>query len=531
MVQRPGQACVQCRESKRRCASPASGTSLECLPCRQRALVCSHDRSGRATSPGKRELPPPVSGRVLHLVNLYFKYIHDKAHSLFHEASFRDNVARGTAPESVLMAMAGLCARFSPQPEVRSSGPEFVLAAKRAFGHDMGRVSLANTQTAMLLVFISMGECDSDAASVYFAVASRMAQILNSTDGQSGGDALTRETKLRVWWSCFILDAWMSRGANLSRQLNPERTASAQLQLPMEEIAFSRLRPGDAEPLNRGRGFWACMVELVEIYTQIQDLQLALAMSDDWNNERIFGDVELLAGRMHALEASLEPDMSYTPANLERHISQGLGRVFFAFHLGYHHYCTLLFYLYLDHRRVAAATPSRADGRPSGRAYADQCTYHACKVSDMLKTSREREGCEVVYNIISHVTVVSSSVLLHTYLFGEVDDLPAAKERLQSNFETLVLLRQYWPSVELMTKRLVIFQNNCLRSLRQEETYQFDRWMIRFLLEHLLTLEDKLHESQEMWPVEPETLVSVNSVHIQRSRVTKDIISDMQGRW
>ena len=49
---------------------------------------------------------------TLHLVDLYFLYIHDQPHSLFHEPSFKASVASGTVSRIVLLAMMGLSARY-----------------------------------------------------------------------------------------------------------------------------------------------------------------------------------------------------------------------------------------------------------------------------------------------------------------------------------------------------------------------------------------------------------------------------------
>jgi hypothetical protein len=57
-------------------------------------------------------LPGHSGPEVLYLVDLYFKFIHDKAHSLFHEQSFKSSVANGTASRHVLLSMIGLSARY-----------------------------------------------------------------------------------------------------------------------------------------------------------------------------------------------------------------------------------------------------------------------------------------------------------------------------------------------------------------------------------------------------------------------------------
>lgn len=49
---------------------------------------------------------------ILSLVELYFKFMHDKPHTLFHEPTFRSSVANGTASRQVLLSMMGLSARL-----------------------------------------------------------------------------------------------------------------------------------------------------------------------------------------------------------------------------------------------------------------------------------------------------------------------------------------------------------------------------------------------------------------------------------
>ena len=276
-----------------------------------------------------------------------------------------------------------------------------------------------------------------------------MAQILKIWAPNEEDDGVTKETKLRLWWTCFILDTWASGGSGLSRQMS---TAMKRLRVPMDETVFYNLRPGEPDVSEHEwkPGLWGHMVFLVEIYVQIQDLQKDLAEVADWDEDSIERTVRGIDNQLIAFEHNLEPHMRYSKENLNTYIRRGLGRVFTAFHLGYYHYGTLLFYQYLDHRRP----PTK-----NGRLYADRCKSNAKMVCDILRASREEEAAEALYNIVGHVTVVSSSVLLHTYLFGETAELPEARQRLESNLESLVQLRNYWPSVELMVSAAQSFRN------------------------------------------------------------------------
>lgn len=56
---------------------------------------------------------PSIHGKdeVLYLVDLYFRFIHDSPHSLFHEPTFKVSVVEGHVSQPVLLAMLGLSAR------------------------------------------------------------------------------------------------------------------------------------------------------------------------------------------------------------------------------------------------------------------------------------------------------------------------------------------------------------------------------------------------------------------------------------
>lgn len=269
-----------------------------------------------------------------------------------------------------------------------------------------------------------------------------MAQVLKLDSMDEADDGVTRETKLRVWWSCFIIDTWSSGGSSVARQLRiPEKRP----RVPMDESAFYRMRSGDPDigAEDWRPGIWGHMVIMVNIYRQIQDLLHYLAETTEWDDEAVGKEVHRLDTELDAFERNLPPEMRWSLENLALHITKGLGRVFVAFHIGFHHYYTLLFYQHLDQRRL----PTR-----SSRAYAARCKHHSTIVCDVLKASREHREAEALYHIVGHVTVVSSSVLLHTYLFGDAAELPDTSGRLKSNLESLVQLRRYWPGMELMVR-------------------------------------------------------------------------------
>lgn len=110
-------ACSQCRTGKRKCRSARIGDL--CNPCIKRNLPCSNQASLRQRQPMAHSLStalcdaiqPPYSEDVIYLADLYFDYIHDKPHTLFHEPSLKESIVDGTVSRTVLLSMIGLSAR------------------------------------------------------------------------------------------------------------------------------------------------------------------------------------------------------------------------------------------------------------------------------------------------------------------------------------------------------------------------------------------------------------------------------------
>lgn len=112
---RPVKACLQCRTGKRRCDWIRDSACSQCL---QRNLSCSAAIPASQSPTAAQPLPPIISTRsreeVIHLVDLYFRFIHNQPHSLFHMSTFKASVVAGTVSQPVLLSMIGMSARYNP---------------------------------------------------------------------------------------------------------------------------------------------------------------------------------------------------------------------------------------------------------------------------------------------------------------------------------------------------------------------------------------------------------------------------------
>lgn len=235
-----------------------------------------------------------------------------------------------------------------------------------------------------------------------------------------------------------MADRWSSSGLGLPRQMD---SAKEPIGLPMTELYFQALAVD--QPLgetDHRQGLWAYMVTLASLFAPLQDLNRKIV-----DREIGLSDTNIKVQHLHmhfeTWIQELPSDVCCSEENLLKHQQQGTGGPFVGLHLGYYHYATLLYFQYLD---------TRVQQNETTRFYATRCKELASKYSDFLYRSQGLSGCEAVYPTVAHMTVVCSSVLLHTLLFGDEDELPAIRQRLEHNFEMLMKLKRYWPCLDPM---------------------------------------------------------------------------------
>lgn len=261
------------------------------------------------------------------------------------------------------------------------------------------------------------------------------------------------------------------------------------VELPATESDFSGLSP--LGPVSRPRpascgSLYGHMATLTRIWAEIQELNqhtvehLLPPMS-------VAPAVAAIVKKLQVWRDSLPSYLAESAANLARVAEAGNGTVFCALHLGYHYYHEVLFYQYLaeSHQRAS----------PVATAYATECSSHAKAFCDLLYLAERVPGCHVKFAMVGHMLVVTSTVYIHMLLFNTSEAIEAtARNRLEQNFETLVGLQQYWPTISVSLARLHSFHQACLYSI--ENSFQVDRWMLRFILEHGSTVPEKFSTTE-----------------------------------
>ncbi|KAK8022870.1 hypothetical protein PG991_006751 [Apiospora marii] len=487
-------ACNACRARRRKCTFPSGANATACEYCLSHGLPCTQGppeggyyarRLSRKQKLGvvrlmpasaqqhwpccwsldaqrtAEEQLPPISVRV-ELVKLYFDFIHDQFHSLFHRPSFIEDVVNDRVPTIVLFAIFALSSRFSVNEafagsDPRERGERFRLACEGLLS--IRDVEIVNIQTFMLLGAYAAANGDTDVENLYYGLAGRMALSLNIPE-LPVTSLLERELNLRVWWTLCMVDVWSSTAVKLPKIMPSNQKHS----LPMDELSFLSISPGDQAlvPSSPPPPFQApLLAEMVK-------LNLVLAKVIEFNHRCVAepldsGTLEKgvreLTSELDDWLANLPAHMRDTAQNLDAFSELGLGRM-----------------------------ADVADSSNPFHQYAERCKDYAARLCELVYRSVAAPGSDVKYSAVSHILVISSTVQIHTLLFsGDETQIRLAKSRLERNFEILLQLKTYWSSADSAMNRLQVFHHTCLRS--RETSFVLDRWLLRFLVEFAAHME------------------------------------------
>jgi hypothetical protein len=259
--------------------------------------------------------------------------------------------------------------------------------------------------------------------------------------------------------------------------------------LPMDERVFLQLKREGINSVTISRrpeaSLIAQMIKLNQILAEIYGINnmAVIGQSDGTALETAVRNASYHLDEWHA---ALPEYMRDTPGNMARYASEGLGRTFVALHIGYYHYGQLLFYRFLQQ--------DRHESVPNTHFYANKCKTYAANLCELLYTAKTNPNCEVLYSMVGHILVVSSTVQLYILLFSvDGEDIKIVRTRLERNFEILQHLRTFWPTLDLCLIRLRTFHQACRVSM--DTSFRLDHWMLRFLSEFAHPVDDKFSEA------------------------------------
>ncbi|PMD49022.1 hypothetical protein L207DRAFT_627652 [Hyaloscypha variabilis F] len=478
-------ACRNCRIRKRRCLPTASDVNGSCQLCKQQSIPCSLTRrsgQNRPIAPVDDQLSPASTSSATashifpgdplqllpprpvldELIELYFQLIHDGPHTLFHKPTFLSRLQENMVPNFLILAVISLSTRFSTNEYFRNDARPFALAYAKAaielLEKEMIRPSLEPVQGYILVSQHLGGEGDVRAKHICTGLACLHCQSLRLWD-TSGMTILKQEVRRRTYLSVIITGKWTTADMSIAPVTSDFPPENLQL---LDEEDFLALRERPAR-----HGIWSQMAKTIDIFRENLDIIIMLGSGETLTSQ--INKVTHLAKLLDKWEQELPARLKYNPENLTYFQEIGFGKTFLAMHIGYQHYRQLLYFPFLDPRNENSLASS-------------ECKKHAMMVSEIVS-----QGGKLVYYIIGHILVVSSSVHLHTLLLGG-GDVDRARSYLLSNFEILMKLKRYWPVIDAAVGRLRSFQNHCRVS--SLDSFVLDDWMWKFLMAQSAVLDE-----------------------------------------
>ncbi|KAF5662338.1 hypothetical protein FCIRC_11557 [Fusarium circinatum] len=446
---KPPKTCHECRRTKRKCTRQSGRIGDSCDQCQAKKLKCTGsltrapfrapallpNSSPTQQQVGSIDIPIEVAARLVHY---YLVKLHNRPHSLFHPATLKKQVRDGSINKALLLSLCAMGSRFDQDEQIRCLENSYNNESKRLLLADLENICIENVQTCILIANLFAAHLNPSSETLFFRIGVNLLQIMEADTSLAAGNLIDREMRIRAWWTLFMADRWSSSSLGLAPRI---RDTDLAVDLPMHEPIFESLDPNETKlNIPWEAGLWAHKISLIRLFGPIKDLNHR-SVYGSVDKEEIDSTVASLSKLLEDWEWTIPPNVRWSTENLERYIKAGHGGAFVALHLGYHHYATVLYFRFLE---------PTASSSPLASMYRAKRKFHAASYSDLVRLSRQRQDCEVIYPTVGHMAVVSSSVLLHTLLFNEDEDVQTTRDALKSNFEAILELRRYWPNTESM---------------------------------------------------------------------------------
>jgi hypothetical protein len=487
-------ACSNCKSRKRKCIRDPR---RPCKLCAQTGHTCSAHvdelESSHPTmaAPQEMESPADIYDEPLleHYVKLFFRFLHDPVLTIFHKPTFMRLFHQEKIKSYILYAIAALAARFSSDPslqdiEPRDRGAGYFETGARLLKLAIDEICIDTIHGCMLIAHYSSGYNWVEQEAVYIGVAIRLAHLLHLQEEPDTGDAVQNEVRRRAWSILFSADRWCALGTGIPRITGFEyRTDRQPARKPMPDIDFLQLTNDTPQPEHK-LGIWGPNRDLHDIASSIHSHHLAVVF-DPASKEASMEHIDEIYLELQQWQNNLPDSFKFSPQNIYRQSSISSGAIFLGTHLSYHYNYVVLLYQFLSY------------SDPNSRRYAEQLEYHASKISEIIRWSNKLPDCRLLYSVVAHILVISSSVHLHTLLFGDSNAAKLAKDDLDTNFEHIMALRRLWPAVDVSAARLRLFEAACLSC--SQNTWRMDRWLVKFLLHHTTYMDEDPRDE----PLEP----------------------------
>lgn len=169
-------------------------------------------------TPTSSSAPSPPGIQPDALLDTYFSRFHAKPFYILDESSVRQRLQLNQLPTYLVHAIYAVAARYTPHPSGYQSAVKLSeeYATRARMEIDLDEPSIDALQACLLLVtaFTAAGKGKKAYMLLTNAVGMAMAQELHrEMDPRAGVTPVERETRRRLFWTCYLLDRFMACGS------------------------------------------------------------------------------------------------------------------------------------------------------------------------------------------------------------------------------------------------------------------------------------------------------------------------------
>ncbi|EMT73068.1 transcription factor 2 [Fusarium oxysporum II5] len=426
-----------------------------------------------------------------HLAEVFFDNIYGQSYHLLHKPSYLRKLKNGTLPPVLVLTVCAVAARFTSNPLVSSSGPEFLRGeewashAREICTRQYEWPSLTILTCLLILGLHEFGTCQGSRSWALGGQAIRMAfalQLHKDLEYDPSGpncaktqlSFIDREIRRRIMWACFLLDRFNSSGTDRPMFI---REDTIQIPLPVKEKYFQFGMPVPTEMLdgrvphppspNDGQiadarenmGVAAFLIRAIALWGRIitylsqrcKDLDPNPWWEDESHYMKHLNDVV-------NLEASLPLSLKYSAENLEVHKTENAASQFFFMHICLQHNILLV-------SRTAMSARKQQGVHDDFFSEASKRTFSAAnRISEFLREA-EQSQCFVSAPFAGYCAFSSATV--HILGISRNPSMkPTAEANLTTNVKYLHKMKKYWGMFHWMVENVRTQYRNVLHAMR-----------------------------------------------------------------
>ncbi|KAG6122890.1 hypothetical protein E4U14_003764 [Claviceps sp. LM454 group G7] len=440
----------------------------------------------------------PTSSNLRRVVEQYFANVHPlRCFAFVHKPSFMRQLDNGLSSDDESALLHIICAHGAKflllteaqedhgvPPLLQDAGNEWAKRAEYLMLANFGKISVQRLMTAILLHDFHFRLGEYGQALMISGLAVRMAHalkinteydpdILCTQADTAAPSVASRESRRRLMWACYVLDAWAGSGVD---QLTLLRENDIKIQLPCNERNFGLRIPSVTETLGIGHvlqflppaivprrpaanmGIMAYYIRVVALWKRIVRYvsHLHAASPPPWNPDSLFAALE---ADLRLWRQELPDFVDYTAETIYARLDSNQLGALVLMHCTYHHNYLELYKLTMpDLFKLPKPLAFPSEHQDFLQTAQANCYYHARQIAEILDEAVEH-GSRLLSDSLLPFFVYDSSRLMLYYVARLLDpNRPDAEAKMRdavkavgSNSRVLRMMSALFPIAQSLS--------------------------------------------------------------------------------